>query len=199
MNNQINLPIIPNTITVHLGDPRDASAPNITLPFIDYIKNVASSEIYPTWPESALRANIYAQISFALNRIYTEYYRSRGYPFDITSSTAYDQYFVNERDVFENIDRIVSDIFNSYIRRSGSVEPLFAQYCDGINVRCDGGLSQWGSVTLAENGLTPFQILQRYYGNDIELVQNVPVGNAQASAPSVPLQLGSSGDRKSVV
>jgi peptidoglycan hydrolase-like protein with peptidoglycan-binding domain len=189
-----NLPFIPDTITVHLGAPNDTNAPNVTLPFIDYIKNVASSEIYPTWPENALRANIYAQISFALNRIYTEYYRSRGYPFDITSSTAYDQYFVNGRDIFENIDRIVSEIFDSYLRRPGSIEPLFAQYCDGINVTCPGGLSQWGSVTLANQNLTPYEILQNYYGENLEIVTNVPVGSPQASVPPVPLRLGSSGN-----
>ena len=189
-----NIPFIPDQITVHLGSPNDDNAPNVTLPFIDYVKNVASSEIYPTWPESALRANIYAQISFALNRVYTEYYRSRGYPFDITSSTAYDQYFVNGRDIFDNIDRIVSEIFNSYLRRPGSVEPLFAQYCDGINVTCPGGLSQWGSVDLANQNLGPFDILQRYYGDDLELVRNVPVGSINASVPPVLLRLGSSSD-----
>ncbi len=189
-----NVPFIPDSITVHLGDPNDRNAPNVTLPFIDYIKNVASSEIYPTWPENALRANIYAQISFALNRIYTEYYRSRGYPFDITSSTAYDQYFVNGRDIFENIDQLVSELFNSYLRRPGNIEPLFAQYCDGINVRCPGGLSQWGSVTLAEQNRTPFEILQNYYGDDLEIVSNVPVGSLEASVPPVALQLGSIGN-----
>ena len=194
MNFQANLPYIPDRITVHLGAPNDASAPNVTLPFIDYIKNVASSEIYPTWPESALRANIYAQISFALNRIYTEYYRSRGYPFDITSSTAFDQYFVNGRDIFENISRIVDDIFNSYLRRPGNVVPLFAQYCDGINVSCPGGLSQWGSVSLANEGLLPYQILQNYYGNNLEIVRDVPVGAIEASVPLFPLRIGSSND-----
>ena len=189
-----DLPFIPDVITVHLGSPNDDTAPNVTVPFVDYIKNVASSEIYPTWPENALRANIYAQISFALNRIYTEYYRSRGYPFDITSSTAFDQYFVNGRDIFENIDRIVSDIFNSYLRRPGSIEPLFAQYCDGINVTCPGGLSQWGSVTLANQNLTPYEILQKYYGDDLEIVTNVPVGSVEASVPPVLLRLGSSSD-----
>lgn len=194
MNFSANLPFIPDRITVHLGAPSNSSAPNVTLPFVDYIKNVASSEIYPTWPEAALRANIFAQISFALNRIYTEYYRSRGYPFDITSSTAFDQYFVNGRDIFENISQIVDDIFDSYLRRPGSVEPLFAQYCDGINVSCPGGLSQWGSVDLAEAGLAPYEILQRYYGNDLEIVRNVPVGSLEASAPPVSLRLGSSSD-----
>ena len=156
------LPIIPETITVHLGDP-DQPAQNVTLPFMDYIMNVASSEIYPTWPEEAIRANIYAQISFALNRVYTEYYRSRGYDFDITNSTRFDQYFVNGRDIFENIQEIVGDIFNDYIRRQGSIEPLFAQYCNGTTVTCSG-LSQWGSVSLAEAGYTPYRILQNYYG-----------------------------------
>ena len=121
-----NLPFIPETVTVHLGTP-DSDAPNITVPFIDYITNVASSEIYPTWPEEAIRANVYAQISFALNRIYTEFYRSRGYDFDITNSTAFDQSFVNGRDYFENTSRIVSDIFNGYVVRQGFVEPLFTE------------------------------------------------------------------------
>ena len=140
-------PVIPETITVHLGAP-GTSAANVTLPFWNYIANVASSEIYPSWPENALRANIYAQISFALNRIYTEYYRSRGYDFDITNSTAYDQYFVEGRDIFSNINEIVGEIFNSYVVRQGSVEPLFTQYCNGTTVTCPG-LSQWGTVELA--------------------------------------------------
>ena len=186
-----NLPTIPQSITVHLGAP-GTDANNVTLPFSDYIANVASSEIYPTWPESAIRANIYAQISFALNRVYTEYYRSRGYDFDITNSTRFDQYFVNGRDIFENIQEIVGDIFNDYIRRQGTVEPLFAQYCNGTTVTCSG-LSQWGSVSLAEAGYTPYRILQNYYGPDIDIVQNAPVGGATPSAPSQPLRLDSAG------
>ena len=122
-------PYIPENITVHLGPPA-SSAQNVTVPFPDYIKNVASSEIYPTWPESAIRANIYAQISFALNRIYTEFYRSQGYPFDITNSTATDQSFVYGRDIFENVSEIVDEIFDSYIRRRGNIEPLYAAFCD---------------------------------------------------------------------
>ena len=187
-----NIPFIPENITVHLGAPSE-SAPNVTVPFIDYIINVASSEIYPTWPEEAIRANVYAQISFALNRIYTEYYRSRGYDFDITNSTAYDQSFVKDRDYFENISRIVGDIFNSYIVRQGNVEPLFAQYCDGIRVRCDG-LSQWGTVDLANDGYTPYEILQYYYGDDINLVNDAPIMNIGSTAPLRPLRLGSGGD-----
>lgn len=182
------LPFIPDYITVHLGTP-DSNADNVTLPFADYIANVASSEIYPTWPENALRANIYAQISFALNRIYTEYYRARGYSFDITNSTAYDQSFVNDRDIFENIQQLVGDIFNSYIRRQGSIEPLFAMYCNGTSVTCNG-LSQWGTVELAEQGYTPYEILQYYYGDNIDIVMNVPVGNAYAVSPTLPLSLG---------
>ena len=187
-----NIPFIPENITVHLGAP-DSAAQNVTVPFIDYITNVASSEIYPTWPEEAIRANVYAQISFALNRIYTEFYRSRGYDFDITNSTAFDQSFVNNRDYFENISQIVGDIFNSYIVRQGSVEPLFAQYCDGVRVTC-GGLSQWGTVDLAEQGYTPYEILQYYYGDDINIVNNAPIMNAGPSAPIRPLRLGSGGD-----
>ena len=126
----IGAPYIPENITVHLGKPQE-NARNVTVPFPDYIKNVASSEIYPTWPEEAIRANILAQISFALNRVYTEWYRSQGYPFDITNSTQYDQYYVEGREIFENISRIVDDIFNNYIVKQGSVEPYFAEYCDG--------------------------------------------------------------------
>ncbi len=187
----IGRPYIPETITVHLGAP-DADAENVTVSFADYIKNVASSEIFPTWPESALRANIYAQISYALNRVYTEWYRSRGYDFDITNSTAFDQSFVKNRDVFENISLIVDEIFNDYIRRQGNIEPLFAAFCDGREVTCDG-LSQWGSVELASQGLGPYDILTRYYGNDIEIVQDAPIQNVTETYPGTPLRLGSSG------
>ena len=145
-----SLPYIPEVITVHLGRP-DSNARNVTVPFRDYIKNVAASEIYPTWPESALRANIYVQITYALNRIYTEWYRSRGYDFDITNSTAFDQAFTYGRDTFETTDRIVDEIFDEYIRRQGSIEPLFTQFCNGTTATCDG-LSQWGTVDLANRG-----------------------------------------------
>ncbi|MBP3555953.1 MAG: peptidoglycan-binding protein [Clostridia bacterium] len=185
-------PIIPEFIRVHLGAP-DAYAQNVTVSFPDYIKNVASSEIYPTWPENAIRANILAQISFALNRVYTEYYPSRGYDFDITNSTAIDQSFVNGRDIFENISRIVDEIFNDYITREGNIEPLFALYCDGVETTC-GGLSQWGTVTLANEGLTPFEILQRFYGENIRLVENAPVESLTSSVPEINLRLGSAGN-----
>ena len=140
-----------------------------------------------------MRANILAQISFALNRVYTEWYRSRGYDFDITSSTRYDQKFIRDREVFDDISRIVDDIFNDYVIREGTVQPLFTQYCDGKNTRCDG-LSQWGTVDLAEEGLLPYEILQYYYGDDIGIVFNAPVGRNTPSYPGVPLRLGSVGE-----
>ena len=186
------LPYIPDSITVHLGRP-EQNARNVTVPFLDYVANVASSEIYPTWPENAIRANMYAQISFALNRIYTEYYRSRGYDFDITNSTAFDQSFVEGRDVFDNIRELAALLFNSYISRQGVVEPLSAVYCDGREVTCNG-LSQWGTVDLAEQGYTPYEILTYYYGEDIDIVTDVPVGPNRESAPVVPLRLGSVND-----
>lgn len=192
MIGQRNVPTIPEFITVHLGSP-NSDAPNVTVPFVDYIANVASSEIYPTWPESAIRANMYAQISFALNRIYTEYYRTRGYDFDITNSIAIDQSFVNGRDLFENIQEIARELFTSYISRRGFVEPLYAQYCDGIEIQCNG-LSQWGSVSLAEQGFTPYEILTYYYGNNIDIITDAPVGGQSASLPSFPLRTGSTGD-----
>ena len=185
-------PVIPETITVHLGAP-GTPAQNVTVPFLDYVVNVASSEIYPTWPENAIRANMYAQISFALNRIYTQYYRSRGYDFDITNSTTIDQSFVNGRDIFDNIREIAGDIFNSYLRRQGSVEPLFAAYCDGVEVTCRG-LSQWGTVDLANRGLSPYEILTAYYGDDIDIVTDVPVQGLDASPPAFPLRVGNVGD-----
>lgn len=172
------IPVVPQRITVHLGAP-DASAANVTVSFVDYVKNVASSEIYPTWGESALRANILAIVSFALNRVYTEFYRSRGYDFDITNSTAYDQYFVNGRSYFENISRLADELFNSYIRRVGTVEPLAAKFCNGTTVTCEG-LSQWGSQNLAAQGYSYIDILRSYYGN-VEIVSNAPVQNLTSS------------------
>lgn len=186
------LPYVPENITVHLGSP-DSYAENVTLSFPDYIKNVASSEIYPTWPESAIRANIYAQISYTLNRIYTEWYRSKGYDFDITNSTRYDHYFVKDREIFENISQIVDEIFNDYIVRQGSISPLFASYCNGTTTQCDG-LSQWGTVGLAEQGYIPYDILRYYYGNNIDIVENAPISANIESYPGYSLRLGSSGN-----
>ena len=184
-------PYIPSTITVHLGIP-DSDAPNVTVPFREYIYNVASSEIYPTWDESALRANILAIITYALNRVYTEYYPSRGYDFNITSTTNYDQKFIYGRNYFENIIRITDEIFDNYIRRRGTVEPLAASFCNGTTVTCSG-LSQWGSQELAEQGLNSVEILKYYYGDDIELVVDAPIRDFAYSYPGSPLRLGSTG------
>lgn len=187
-----NLPFIPERIIVHLGTP-NSNATNVSVTFPDYIKNVASSEIFPTWPEAALRANIYVQISFALNRVYTEWYRSRGYDFDITNSTQYDQAFVYGRDIFANISNIVDEVFNNYVVRRGSVEPLFTMFCNGTTVTCEG-LSQWGTVPLANRGYTPYEILQYYYGNDIDIVYNAPISPNIPSYPGTPFGFGSSGN-----
>ena len=183
-------PYVPQRITVHLGAPA-SNAENVTVSFSDYVKNVASSEIYPTWDESALRANIFAIVSFALNRVYTEFYRSRGYDFDITSSTAYDQAFVKGRSFFENISRLVDELFNDYLRRPGFVEPLAAKFCNGTTVTCEG-LSQWGSQNLAQQGYNSTQILRSYYG-DVETVLNAPIRGITTSYPGSPLQVGSTG------
>ena len=184
------IPVIPQRITVHLGSP-SSSAQNVTVSFIDYVKNVASSEIYPTWEESALRANILAIVSFALNRVYTEFYRSRGYDFDITNSTAYDQFFVNGRSYFSNVARIVDELFNDYLRRPGFVEPLAAKFCNGTTAICEG-LSQWGSQNLAQQGYSSTQILRSYYGN-VEIVNNAPIQNVTTSYPGTPLRRGTTG------
>lgn len=190
-------PVIPQNITVHLGAP-DAAAQNVTVNFTDYIKNVASSEIYPTWPEEAIRANVLAIISYALNRIYTEWYPSRGYNFDITNSTAVDQAFVPNREIYENISRIVDDTFNDYVVKGGSVEPFFTQFCNGTTSTCPG-LSQWGTVSLAESGRTPFQILQYYYGNDIGIVENAPVAQIEESYSGEPLRVGDAGNSVKII
>ena len=191
------IPVIPETITVHLGLPNTA-AENVTVSFPDYVKNVASSEIYPTWDESALRANILAIMSYALNRVYTEFYRSRGYDFDITNTTARDQAFVNGRSYFENISRLVDEMIGSYIRRTGTVEPLAAKFCNGTTSTCDG-LSQWGSEALAQEGLDSVEILRFYYGDDIEIVTNAPMAGITESYPGTPLRVGSQGPDVTVV
>ena len=184
------LPFVPQRITVHLGTP-NSDAQNVTVSFSDYVKNVASSEIYPTWEESALRANILAITSFALNRVYTEFYRSRGYDYDITNSTAFDQYFVNGRSFFDNVSRIVDELFDDYLRRPGFVEPLAAKFCNGTTVTCEG-LSQWGSQNLAQQGYTSTEILDSYYG-DVEIVTNAPIQGITTSYPGTPLRRGTTG------
>lgn len=186
-----NVPLIPEMITVHLGAP-DEPAENITIPFPDYIKNVASSEIYPTWPQSATRANIYAQITFALNRIYSQWYRSQGYDFDITSSAQFDQSFIQGRSIFENISKAVDTIFTSYVVRQGENQPLPISFCEGTDTLC-GGFSKWGSLELAQQGYTPYDILKYYLGNDIDIVTDVPVDASFKSYPLYPIKVGNFG------
>lgn len=188
----IRYPIIPNSITVHLGEP-DEAARDITIPFTDYISNVAASEIYPTWPRASLEANIYAIISFALNRVYNEWYRSKGYNFDITSSPIYDQTYTLNRSTYENIDDIVNDIFDNYVVKGNQVQPYFTRYCDGRKTTCDG-LSQWGSVSLANQGKSTLDILKYYYGNDISIKYDAPVGDVEEGYPGSPVGLGYAGN-----
>jgi len=184
--------VIPTYITVHLGHP-DQPARNVRVPFIDYIKNVASSEIFPTWHESAITANILAQITFALNRLWTEWYRSRGRAFDITNNTRFDQFFVYGRDIFDTLSHAVDRIFNNFLKRLGRAEPFFSIYFDGRQARCCG-MSQWGSQDLALRGRTPIQILRHYYPNDIDIFESTNFANLQESYPGTPLREGSRGD-----
>ena len=188
----IRNPIIPTYIVVHLGAP-DEAAKNITVPFIEYIKNVASGEIYPNWPLDAIKANVLAQTSFALNRVYNEWYRAQGYNFDITSSSRYDQSFLENRQFFENVSVVVDDLFNDYIVKGEQVQPLFAQYCDGRVTTCDG-LSQWGTVSLANQGKGPIEILKNYYGNDINIIYNAPVEDNILTYPGFVVSPGTAGD-----
>ena len=188
----VRYPIVPNNITVHLGKPDD-NVRNITVSFVNYISNVASSELYPTWPRNCLIANIYAIISFTMNRIYNEWYRSKGYNFDITSSPIYDQAFVENRSTYENINNIVEEIFNNYLVKSGQIQPYFARYCDGRKTQCDG-LSQWGSVSLANQGRDALSILKYYYGNDINIKYDAPVGDVLEGYPGYEIKLGNAGN-----
>lgn len=186
--------VIPEFIVVHDGDPNDNSAQNYWVPYKDYIKNVASSEIFSTWPDSAIRANVLAINSFTLNRVYTEWYRSRGKNFTITNSTRFDQFFVYGRNIFEEINTVVDEMFTTYIKRPNQRQPLFSQYCDGRRVSCPNWLSQWGSKNLAEDGYSTIQILRYYYGNDVHLENAEKVSGVPASYPGYPLELGASGE-----
>ena len=187
----INVPTIPEEIIVHLGEPDD-NARNISVPFDEYIKNVASGELYPNWPIDAIKANVLAQISFALNRVYNEWYPSKGYNFDITSSPKYDQSFVENRQFFERISQVVDELFNDYLVKDSQVQPFFAMYCDGRVATCNG-LSQWGSVSLANQGRSPLEILRNYYGN-VSVVYNAPVEENVRSYPGFVVEVGTAGD-----
>ena len=187
-------PVIPEFIVVHDGRPEDPSAPNYWVRFKDYIKNVACSEIYSTWKTEAIKANVLAILSFTLNRVYTEWYRGKGYNFTITSSTAFDQSFVYGRTVFEEIGVVVDDLFTTYVTREGISQPLFTQYCDGRRVQC-GGLSQWGSQALGEQGWDAVSILRKYYGSDIYLKSAEKVEGVPLSYGGEVLSLGSEGEQ----
>ncbi|MDE7010729.1 MAG: peptidoglycan-binding protein, partial [Oscillospiraceae bacterium] len=175
------------------GRPDDASAPNYWVRFKDYIKNVACSEIYSTWKTEAIKANVLAILSFTLNRVYTEWYRGKGYDFTITSSTAFDQSFSYGRTIFEEIGVVVDDLFTTYITREGISQPLFTQYCDGRRVQC-GGLSQWGSQALGEQGWDAVSILRKYYGSDVYLQSAEKVEGVPLSYGGEVLTLGSEGE-----
>lgn len=189
--------VIPKKITVHLGKP-SANVSNVTVGFQEYIANVASSEVYPTWPEEALRANILAQISLALNRIWTEWYPSRGYSFNITGSPGYDQAYVAGRTVFAVMERLTAELFNTYVRRSGDQEPYFTEYCDGKLVTCPG-MKQWGTVDRANEGKNALQILRYYYGDRVQLVTTNNIASIPSSWPGITLKRGSTGTSVSIL
>ncbi len=186
--------VVPEFVIVHDGVPDDASAPNYYVRYKDYIKNVVSSEIYATWPESTIYANILVIQSFTLNRVYTEWYRSQGYPFTITSSTAYDQKFIYGRNIYSNIDRLVNSIFANYLSRPGIQQPIFTSYCDGNRVNCQG-LSQWGSKFLGDEGYSAIEIIRYYYGNDMYINSAEAISGVPSSWPGYDLTLGSSGSK----
>ena len=191
--------VVPEYIVVHDGVPNDTSAPDYWIPYKDYIKNVASCEIYATWPEESIKANVLAIISCTLNRVYTEWYRSRGKNFTVTSSTAYDQKFVYQRNIFQEISRVVDDIFTNYITKPNIKQPLFTQYCDGKNVTCPEWLSQWGSKYLAENGTGYIDILRSYYGTEIYLDSATQVTGVPVSFPGTALESGSTGESVRII
>ncbi len=186
--------VIPEYIIVHDGVPNDATAQNYWVRYRDYIKNVASCEIYSTWPEAAIYANILAIMSFTLNRVYTEWYRNQGYPFTITSSTAYDQKWVYGRNIFQNIDRLVDSVFANYLSRPGVRQPIFTSYCDGQRVTCSG-LSQWGSKYLGDQGYSAIEIIRYYYGSDMYINTAEAISGVPSSYPGYDLNIGASGDK----
>lgn len=186
-------PVVPQYVVVHAGDPDDPSAPNYTVGYKDYIKNVASCEIFSTWPETTIRANIYCINSFVLNRIYTEWYTNKGKNFTITNSTAYDQAFNYGRNIYDNISRIVDELFTTYVKIPGAKQPLLTMYCDGSNVQCPGWLTQWGSKYLGDQGYYPYDILTNFYGTNISLETAVKISGIPSSYPGYTLSVGSSG------
>ena len=190
----LNRVVIPEYVVVHDGVPGDSTAADYYVRYRDYIKNVASSEIYATWPENSIYANVLAIMSFTLNRVYTEWYRNRGYNFTITSSTAYDQKWIRGRNFYSNIERIVDSIFANYLSRPGVRQPIFTSYCDGRRVTCSG-LSQWGSKYLGEEGYSPIEIIRYYYGSDMYINSAESIAGVPSSWPGYNLTVGSSGDK----
>lgn len=187
--------VVPQTIIVHDGVPTDPTATNYYVPYGEYIKNVASSEIYATWPRETIIANVLAIMSFTLNRVYTEWYRNQGYDFTITSSTAFDHKWIHERNIYESISEVVDEIFNSYLSRPGIRQPILTQYCDGQRVRCPKWMSQWGSNTLGEQGYTAIQILRNYYGSDMYINTAEQVSGVPSSFPGFDLTIGATGEK----
>jgi hypothetical protein len=187
-------PVVPEWVVVHAGVPSDASAPNYTVGFKDYVKNVASSEIYSTWPREAIKANVLAIASFTMNRVFTEWYRGKGFDFTITNSTAYDQAFTYGRNIFQEVSDVVDEVFTTYISKPDIIQPLFTQYSDGRRVVREGWLSQWGSKELADQNYSALQILRHYYGYDIILKEAETVEGIPMSFPGTTLTIGSSGD-----
>ena len=187
--------VVPQTIVVHDGVPTDGSAPNYYVPYRDYIKNVACSEIYSTWPQASITANVLAIMSFTLNRVYTEWYRNQGYDFTITSSTAFDHKWIYGRNLFESISRVVDEIFDSYLSRPDVRQPILTQYCDGRQVSCPGWMTQWGSCSLGEEGYSPIEIIRYFYGDTMYINTAEQISGIPASWPGYELTVGSRGDK----
>ena len=191
----LNRVVIPEYVIVHDGAPSDSTAANYYVRYKDYIKNVASSEIYATWPDATIRANVLAIMSFTLNRIYTEFYRGKGYNFNITSSTAYDHKFIYGRNIYDNISLIVNEMFENYLSRPNVKQPILTQYCDGNRVSCPNWMSQWGSKNLADQGYSTIQILRNYYGDNMYINTADEISGVPASWPGSNLEVGSTGDK----
>lgn len=187
--------VVPEYIVVHDGSPRDSTATNYYVKYKDYIKNVASSEIYATWPENTIRANVLAIMSFTLNRVYTEFYRNKGYDFTITSSTAFDHKWIPERNIFDTISIIVDELFADYLSRPNVKQPILTQYCDGRQVQCPNWLTQWGSKSLGDQGYSPIEILRYYYGDDMYINTAEAISGIPSSWPGYTLEIGSSGSK----
>ena len=187
--------VVPEYIVVHDGSPRDTTATNYYVKYKDYIKNVASSEIYATWPANSIRANVLAIMSFTLNRVYTEWYRNRGYDFTITSSTAFDQKWIPERNVYDTISVIVDELFANYLSRPNVRQPILTQYCDGRRVTCPNWMTQWGAKELGDQGYSAIEILRYFYGDDMYINTAQEISGIPASWPGYTLEQGSSGDK----